>query len=225
GMPAVCVPDAELVDDLQVVADGLRAAASDDIPVIVRSAPTFAAILTGNLAGGLVPTPRAEWLLVICGSYVTQTSRQLAKLEASRPGTYVELDLAALTGPGRARELDRARQAASALLVDKRLAVVATPRARDEIADDPEAASLVTEALADLARLQEADGGIVLFKGGITAAVGVRAGLGARLATVEGPVRPGVAMWRLENGGRCLVFPGNVGSDDALAELCGEILS
>lgn len=225
GAPAVCVPDAESVDDLDAIAIGLRAALADGIPVVVRCAPTFAAVLTGNLAGELVAAPRAERLLVICGSYVTQTSRQLAQLELSRPGTLIELDLAGLTGAGRTRELARARRAAATLLTEKRLAVVATPRKRDRIADDPEAASLATDALAELTRLLHVDADVVVFKGGITAAVGVRAGLGAHFATVEGPVRPGVAMWRLEDGGRCLVFPGNVGSDNALAELCGEILT
>ncbi|MGH3025930.1 MAG: nucleotide-binding domain containing protein, partial [Gaiellaceae bacterium] len=96
---------------------------------------------------------------------------------------------------------------------------------RDEVADDPRRASLVTEALAELTRILKDDTDVVLFKGGVTAAVGLRAGLGAQLAIVEGPVRPGVAIWRLENGRRCLVFPGNVGSDDTLAEVCSEILS
>jgi hypothetical protein len=45
------------------------------------------------------------------------------------------------------------------------------------------------------------------------------------VATVEGPVAPGIALWRLENGFRCLVFPGNVGDDDALARLVAEVLA
>ena len=169
--------------------------------------------------------PRARSLLIVCGSYVPQTTRQLARLLAERPGTLVELVLSLLLGGQRERELERAAQAARECLGREGIAVVATPRTRAAAADDPEAAGLISASLARLTQLLAGESELILFKGGITSAVGIRDGLGAQMATVEGPVAPGVALWRLENGRRCLVFPGNVGGDETLAGIVAEVLA
>jgi len=224
GGPSVCVPDAETITDLEAIAEGLRVARAHSLPVIVRCAPTFAAVFCRTLAPKLLPVPRADSILVLCGSYVPQTTRQLASLLERRRDALVELDLPRLVGEHRGREVRRAARAARALLARDQIAVVATPRSRAPVADDPTAAELITHSLASLTRLLADRAELVLFKGGITSAVGVRDGLGARLATVEGPVRPGVALWRLQSGRRCLIFPGNVGGDDALADLVDEVL-
>jgi uncharacterized protein YgbK (DUF1537 family) len=64
---------------------------------------------------------------------------------------------------------------------------------------------------------------VVLSKGGITSATNLSDGLGAQEANVVGPVAPGVSLWSVvpPEGGRIsyVVFPGNVGSDDALADV------
>jgi uncharacterized protein YgbK (DUF1537 family) len=225
GGAAVCAPDAETCADLVAIADGLRAAQAAGLPVIVRSAPTFAGVLGSTLAATLLPMPRARSLLVVCGSYVPQTTRQLACLLATRPGALVELDLSRLLGGERDRELARAAQAARESLARERIAVVATPRTRSAAADDPEAAGLISAGLVVLTQLLASQSELVLFKGGITSAVCIRDGLGAQLATVEGPVAPGVALWRLEDGRRCFVFPGNVGRDETLAGIVAEVLA
>ncbi len=225
GGAAVCAPDAETAADLGAIADGLRAAQASGLPVIVRSAPTFAGVLGSTLAATLLPIPRARSLLVLCGSYVPQTTRQLARLLGERPGTLVELALLPLLGGERDSELARAAQAARESLGRERIAIVATPRTRSPAADDPEAAGLISASLARLTQLLAGESELILFKGGITSAVGIRDGLAAQVATVEGPVAPGVALWRLEDGRRCLVFPGNVGGDETLAGIVAEVLA
>jgi uncharacterized protein YgbK (DUF1537 family) len=222
--PSVCAPDAETVDDLSAIATGLRAAQAEGIPVIVRSAPTFAAVLGGTLARELLPVPRASSLLIVCGSYVAQTTKQLERFQDAYPGALVEVNLSALLTDERENELARVVRAARGSLQRLGVASVATPRARSAVADDATKAGLITDGLARVAKLLADDVELTLFKGGITSAAGVRDGLGARLATVEGPVAPGVALWRLETGSRCLVFPGNVGGDDALSALTAEVL-
>jgi uncharacterized protein YgbK (DUF1537 family) len=122
-------------------------------------------------------------------------------------------------------EIHRVAAKAAELLASKRLAVVSTPRLRLAVADDPLSASLVTDSLAKLTQLLASDATMILFKGGITSAVGIRQGLGGDIATVEGPIRPGVSLWRLENGRRCIVFPGNLGADDLLSEVVNEVLT
>lgn len=224
GAPSVCAPDAETIEDLSAIANGLRAAQAEGIPVIVRSAPTFAAVLGGTLARELLPVPHASSLLIVCGSYVARTTKQLERLQEAHPGALVEVNISDLLSDRRETEIARVVRAARDSLRRAGVAAVSTPRARSAVADDAARAALVTDGLARVANLLADEVELTLFKGGITSAAGVRDGLGARLATVEGPVAPGVALWRLETGVRCLVFPGNVGGDDALSSLATEAL-
>ena len=68
---------------------------------------------------------------------------------------------------------------------------------------------------------------LLVAKGGITAAVTLRDGVGAADAEVVGPVEPGVSLWSaLWPDGReldYLVVPGNVGDDDLLARLVAAV--
>ena len=221
---AVCAPDAVTIGDLELIVAGVRQAREDGIPLIVRCAPSFATVLCRTRAMRTLPAPEARSVLVVCGSYVPQTTRQLAQLLDRRPGALVEIEIDPLLGEARHTEVDRAAGVARDLLSRSGLAVVATPRARSGIADDPTAAGKITTALAELTGTVADSVDLVVFKGGITSAVGVRDGLGGRLVTVEGPVLPGVSLWRLEDGRRCLVFPGNVGDDDSLADLIDAVL-
>jgi uncharacterized protein YgbK (DUF1537 family) len=69
---------------------------------------------------------------------------------------------------------------------------------------------------------------VIVAKGGITAAVTLRDGVGAAEAEVVGPVEPGVSRWSARwPGGESLdyvVVPGNVGDDELLARLVAGIV-
>ena len=224
GRPAVCVPDAETIADLETIAAGLRAAEESGAEVLVRCAPAFAGVYAGTLARGHVAPPReGRPLLVVCGSWVPSTTRQLAALTAEHPGTLVEVDIAALAWNEPEREVERAAGAASQLLARSGLAVVATARTPPAGTWDFEAGQRVAANLARVAARVEPAPAVVLAKGGITSHVTAHVGLGARRGTVLGPVADGVALWRLEAGdGRdvsYVVFPGNVGTDRTLVEV------
>lgn len=222
GRPAVVVPDAETVADLEVIARGLQAAETDT-PVVARCAPAFAAIVTGTAATGLVPPPAADrGVLVVCGSFVPATTAQLAELDRARPGVTLFADVRALAGEGSAAEIERLVVAARRLIADHGLAVVATPRERDAGLVDAASQQRIAGALARIPRL--VDAGVVIAKGGITSAVTARDGLGARTARVLGPVVTGVSLWQLEAGPAYLVVPGNVGGPALLADLVASLL-
>jgi uncharacterized protein YgbK (DUF1537 family) len=222
---AVCVPDVETMDDLALIAEGLEAARRSGLPVVTRAAPSFAALLGGRRATEQVPAPHANSLLVICGSYVDRTTRQLRRLCQRRGAVPVDADVAALLGSGRAVEIARLAREARRALVLHRLAIIATPRQRLAIADDHQSSLALARALAEVVRPLAGDYDVVALKGGITSAVGLRDGLDGRSAIVEGPIASGVALWRLDNGRRCLVVPGNVGNDDLLADLVDAVLA
>ena len=120
----------------------------------------------------------------------------------------------------------RAVEAARASLLRSGLAVVATPRERSELrVHDASTGAVLAESLARLTSLLSGEVDLVLFKGGITSAVGVRDGLGWGAATVVGRVEKGVSLWQYDEHRQCLVFPGNVGDDNALARVVSGVLN
>lgn len=229
GRPAVCAPDAETLADLEIIASGLRAAEEAGAEVLVRCAPAFAGVLAGTLARTHVPPPRGNTpLLVVCGSWVPSTTRQLARVAAAHPGTLVEADVAALASAHPEREIVRIAEGASRLLRSNGLAVVATSRARPAGTWDFDAGQRVAMNLGLATAQVDPAPGVVLAKGGITSHVTAQVGLGARRGTVIGPIVDGVAVWRLEaaDGQQVsyVVFPGNVGSDETLLSVIDSIL-
>jgi uncharacterized protein YgbK (DUF1537 family) len=221
GRPVAVVPDAETVEDLELIADGVRQAG---VELAIRSAPTFAGVLGDDLARGFVePPPAPEGVLVVCGSWVPTTTRQLAELERAYPGSFVQVDARALASASPDAEIARAAREAGARLARDRIAVVTTPREHDRSLG-LEAGERLAVNLARVVPGVDPAPSVVAAKGGITSAVTVRVGLGARRAEVLGPLTDGVALW-LAEGVPYVVFPGNVGADDLLARVVAAILA
>ena len=222
GRPAVVVPDAETDADLATIARGLRTAEAAGTPVIARCAPAFAAVLTDSAARTLTPAPDGEGgVLVVCGSFVPATTAQLERLAARCPGAIVDAHVRALAGDGSDAEVERIAEAARERIASGGLAVLATERERDPALVEPASQRRIASALAQVA--QRVRAGVVVAKGGITSAVTAREGLGARAARVVGPIASGVVLWRLPDGTDYVVFPGNVGGADLLADVVAAI--
>ena len=224
GIPAVLAPDAETVDDLETIAAGYRAAAAVGAAVIVRCAPTFAGVLAHTTASAPAPLPGAgDGVLVVCGSYVAQTTRQLGRLLSAWPQSLVEADVLALAGTTPEDEIARLAGKASARLRRGPVAVLATPRERPEGTTSLEAGERIAVNLARVVAALDRRPSVLVVKGGITSAVTLREGVGADEADVVGPVVPGVSRWapRWPDGSPLdyLVVPGNVGDDELLAGL------
>lgn len=221
GRPAVLAPDAENEADIALIAVGARLASARGIPFVVRSSPAYAGILPGTMAAGRAAPPAGvERLLVLCGSHVPTSTRQLARLVDSAPGCLVEADVRALAGDRSELELRRIGDAASALLAAGRLAIVATKRGL--IGLTKEEGLRVAEHLARVPNLISPRADVVLAKGGITSAVTLSRGLDAPLARVTGPLLDGVSLWQAQTRSGAelpyVVFPGNVGDDERLLD-------
>jgi uncharacterized protein YgbK (DUF1537 family) len=229
GGPAVLAPDAETADDLALIAAGYATAIRAGVPAVVRCAPAFAGVLAGTTSPRLVDPPRSGegGVLLVCGSYVPATTRQLGALVATRPGTLVEVSVDALAGPDARVEIARAAAAATAVLDRERFVAIATPRTRSEQLSSLATGERVAAGLAQVAGLIEPRPPVVIAKGGITSAVTLQMGLGVDVADVVGPVLPGVSLWHADAAGRSLdylVVPGNVGDDDLLIRLLDAVV-
>lgn len=226
GGAATCAPDAETIADLEAIAEGLEEAETGGVEVVVRSAPTFVGVLAGNLAREHVPPPApAKRVLVVCGSFVPLSTRQLETLLAAHPGTLVEANLEHLAARDASGEVERLARVAESLMSERGLAIVATPRKRVDV--DLEAGERMAVNLARVIGRLSAPPDVVVAKGGITSAVTVKEGLGATSAWVAGPLVDGVSLWsvRLASGQEVpyVVFPGNVGTEETLVTVVEKI--
>ena len=218
--------------DLETVAYGGLLAELDGKAFLFRTGPSFVRALTGidpkaPLRGAeLWPSGRrAGHGLIVVGSHVSRTGRQLAWLRARGGTTDIELDVsAALTGPGAV--------AATGLRVAAALArsdvLLYTSRAVVQRAgeDSLAVARMVSAALAGIVRgAMSAQPAWILAKGGITAHDVALSGLGIRRARVAGQLFPGMisVFHPIDAAAEALgmpfvVFAGNVGDDAALAQ-------
>jgi uncharacterized protein YgbK (DUF1537 family) len=224
GLPAALVPDVENLSDLELIARGYRAAVEEGVEALVRCAPSFAGVLAGTSADGFAPPPRAETVLVVCGSYVPSATGQLRALLDAYPDSLVEVDVVALASPDPAPEIERAASAASALLrADARIAVLATPRERPAGTESLTVGQRIGLGLARAAGSVSPTPTCVVAKGGITSCVTLRDGFGASQAEVVGPLLPGVSLWR-SGDLDYVVVPGNVGDERLLADVVDRVL-
>jgi uncharacterized protein YgbK (DUF1537 family) len=222
--PAVLALDAETTQDLEAIAAGYVDAASVGAPAIVRCAPAFAGVLSDTTARAAAALPIARaGVLVVCGSYVEQTTRQLERLLAERQDALVEADVGELAHGDASAEGARLVAETSLRLGRDVVAVLATARSRPAATTSLEAGERIALGLARVVGAVKPRPSVVVAKGGITSALVLREGIAADQAEVVGPVLPGVSRWVAEwPDGRpveYLVVPGNVGDDDLLASL------
>ena len=168
--------------------------------------------------------------LVVVGSHVGLTSRQVAKAQDRGGMTETELHVPTLIDPDRrdAHVADIGRRVAKALATSDVLLFTSRTLLRGGDADDSLAISrTVSTAVIEVVRAAlAAHPAWVVAKGGITSHdVAVR-GLGIRRAEVIGQLFPGmVSVFRpIEAapeavGTPYVVFAGNVGGDDTLADV------
>lgn len=217
GPTAVAV-DSETAEDVELVAEGFRRATASGDESVLRCGPALAGALGHATAGGPVPFPKADRVLVVCGSYVSQSARQLERVSARFPDAVVGVDpLALARGDDMSTIVARLRER----LDSSGLAVLAVAGPRSERLSNLSGGMQIARRVAETIAVADRPEALVVLKGGVTSAVALRAGLRAAQADVVGPVMPGVALWRIvEPSPRSvLVVPGNVGDDDLLVRI------
>ncbi|MDP9363593.1 MAG: hypothetical protein M3Q10_05100 [Chloroflexota bacterium] len=234
GRPVVV--NATSYRDLDVVVLGLLRAEAAGKRFLYRTGASFVRARAGlaerpllsraDLLNAASPSPLPG--LVVVGSHVRRTAEQLTALLALPGVAQVELRVPRVVDSStRLEEIEAARRAASVALNRGVTPVVATSRELFR-APDPlaqlETSRAVSSALVEVVSGVEGRPGWVVGKGGITSSDVGTVALGARRAVVLGQVRPGIPVWRLGPETRFpglpyVVFPGNVGTPDTLAEV------
>jgi uncharacterized protein YgbK (DUF1537 family) len=231
------VVNATEYSDLEVVVLGLLEAEAAGQAFVYRCGPSFV-----RVRGGIEPAPplSAEALyarrpreghgLVLVGSHVEMTTRQLEHALKLDSVHAAELSVARMLDPA-----TREEEIASALAeverhLPEREVILYTSRELARANGSNQALDVgrsVSDALVEL--VQRLDPGLPLAfcvaKGGITSSdVGTR-GFGVRRAEVAGQMLPGtISVWILPEdsafpGLPYVIFPGNVGEPETLAEV------
>jgi len=220
--------------DVEVFVWGLMQAEGQGQRFLFRTAASFVKVRGGIPDRGLLAfeelSPAGGEVgvggLTIVGSYVGRTTAQLGQALALAGTLGLELPVAQVLSEGSRREtIDRAlrqveaglRQGWDVILYTSRELVV--PVGMSQLA----AAQRVSLALVAVLRGLSVRPAYLIGKGGITSSDLATDGLAVRQAQVLGQIVPGVPVWRLGGESKYpglpyVVFPGNVGGPDALAQ-------
>lgn len=170
--------------------------------------------------------------LVLAGSYVPKTTAQLQRLRERRGDKLhvLELPVTQLVSSTRIAEtlVSAAAREASETLAAGKDVLVMTSRELVKGTDALSSLSIgskVAQALVALMERIDVRPRYIIAKGGITSSDAATKGLRMRRARVLGQAAPGVPLWVCtEETSRhravpYVVFPGNVGSEDTLADI------
>lgn len=171
--------------------------------------------------------------LIVIGSHVNKTSRQLEKLKKSISDCmFIEFDQHRVLTRDLAQETRRVSQRADQLLKEGVTVVVSTRRERvDFITDDLQKQLAMTReiafALMSVVKDLTVKPRFILSKGGITSSDIGTQGLGVSRALVLGQIQACIPVWKIEQGKYAgspyIIFPGNIGTDDALSDIVHEL--
>jgi uncharacterized protein YgbK (DUF1537 family) len=236
GVPVVI--NAAGYGDLAVVVLGLLRAEAAGKHFLYRTAASFV-----RLRGALKSKPLLEISeigsdsssakaggLVIVGSYVPGSTAQLENLLALPQVLSIELPVERVIGSAdeaRAVSSEAGRQLEIAVETE-RVGVLYTSRTLVTSIDRVENLEIgkkVSNALIAALHQVKSRPRFIIAKGGITSHDVAQKGLGAARAHVLGQLFPGVPVWRLQTGPQSrfegvpyVVFPGNVGGPESLAQ-------
>lgn len=235
GFNKILVDSIEETDVMIFMIAFLRAVRSGK-RFLFRSAAAVPKVL-GNISSRPLLT-RAELMsesshggIVLIGSHVDRTTRQLEELKRSPcPLTFLEFQASRVhEDGGLAKETDRVRKLAETELQSGRTAVIYTSRTLVSTDSDDkdkilETSVKISEALTKIIGNLSVRPSFILAKGGITSSdVGTKA-LHVKRATVMGQVKPGIPVWMTGAESKFpglpyIIFPGNVGEVEALREI------
>lgn len=242
GRPAVV--DAVTDDDLRVLVLGILQAEAAGAELLYRVGPSFVRARAGlgaapplsqqELAAlGLAGGAAGRHGLVVAGSHVPRTTRQLERLLAMPGVARAELDVPAVLRPqtraetvaAAAAEVTAGLAVSDVALCTSRELVTATGADGNLAIAATVSAALVEVVRAVTARLRPA---WIVAKGGITSSDIATRGLGLRRAWARGTMLPGiVSLWdpdsTADGQSPLVVFAGNVGDDQALAQVVARL--
>lgn len=235
---SVCIVNAASERDVAVFAAGMIQAEMKGKHFLCRTAASFVSARIGIKPKAPI-SPRDMGIhkernggLIVVGSYVPKTTKQVEELKSHcshiLKSIEVSVNKLAMKSPQeREEEINRTAEMANALLRARKDTLIMT--SRELIKGNSPAESLeinfrVSSALVEIVRRVTTRPRYILAKGGITSSDLATKALEAKRAKVVGQAMAGVPLWQLGPESRhpgvpYIVFPGNVGDNNAVAEV------
>ena len=233
----VCVVNGASNRDMEVFVQGTLQAESGGRRFLFRAAASFIKALLGQTERHLLTPSEMKMdgsggILVVVGSHVPRTTQQLDHLLAYTDAVGIEADASLmLSGETRQGEIDRASNNAEEALQSGGNAVLYTSRELVEGRSADHSLAIghqVSQAMSEVVAGVRVRPRCVIIKGGATSYAIATKALKVRRAWSPGQVAPGVPAWilgdeTLHASLPCIIFPGNVGDEDALTNLVARL--
>ena len=232
----VCVAvDGETQADLNAFAQAVLAAAAEGKRFLFRSAASLLTALAALPPQPIAATDMAQYVkdhhpgAILVGSHVQKTTQQLAELLKAPGIVGVEVDVTQMLddwAAGRSRLLTSTLAQVSQIHARGDTPAIYTSREELTFPDVQTRLAFgeeVSGLLMDIVRGLPSDLGFLISKGGITSNDTLSKGLALRTTRLLGQILPGVSVVRTEadhpqfSAMPVVLFPGNVGDENALA--------
>lgn len=221
-------------EDLECFVPELLWAISGGKTFLLRTAASILRVLAGCRGGvlsrkELTDTENTNGGVVIVGSHVKKTTRQLERLLEEGPVLPLEFNQhLVLDAKAFQREIQRVSDAADAAISRGESVAIYTRRERLDLnsadkEDELRLATRISDGVVQIIADLKIRPNFIIAKGGITSSDVATRGLSLRRATVMGQILPGIPVWRTGEeskfpGMPYVIFPGNVGDEDSLLE-------
>uniref|UniRef100_A0A0C9S8F2 TSA: Wollemia nobilis Ref_Wollemi_Transcript_4673_4554 transcribed RNA sequence n=1 Tax=Wollemia nobilis TaxID=56998 RepID=A0A0C9S8F2_9CONI len=235
---SICIVNAASERDISVFAAGMIKAEMQGKQFLCRTAASFVSARIGIKPKEPI-TPKQLGIfgkqnggLIVVGSYVPKTTKQVKELKAQcghfLRSIEVRVDAVAMKSIAeREEEISRTVEVADTFLKSRNDTLIMTSRELvlgSSASESLEINSKVSSALVEIVRRIQTRPRYLLAKGGITSSDLATKAMEASRAEVVGQALAGVPLWQLGPESRhphvpYIVFPGNVGGDDALAQV------
>jgi uncharacterized protein YgbK (DUF1537 family) len=235
----ICIVNACSYKDLEVFTMGLLRTEKSGKKFLYRSSATCVSIRAG-IAPGKIFKPSKEQLnnskgvLVMVGSYVPKTTSQLNYALNQRAYQSIEIDVLKLLTTENISALAATIAKQTDEWIDAGKDVMIYTSRQLEVGKDSDSNlkinRTVSSFLVEIVQKLQVRPSFFVAKGGITSSDLASKGLSSEKALILGQAIPGVPVWRLDSKSKFpeiiyIVFPGNVGDQSALHEVCRKIKS
>ena len=233
----ICVVNGASNRDMEVFVQGILHAEAGGRRFLFRAAASFIKALLGQSERPLLTPAEIDMdgsggILVVVGSHVPRTTQQLDHLLANTDVVGIEADATRLLSDEiRQGEIDRAANTAEGALRSGGNAVLYTSRELVEGRSADHSLAIghqVSQAMSEIVAGVRIRPRCVIIKGGATSYAVATKALNVQRAWSPGQAAPGVPAWilgeeTLHPGMPCIIFPGNVGNEDALTQLVARL--
>lgn len=209
-----------------------------DKPMLFRTAASFVKALAGIESipllqkDVLINSEQKTGGLIVIGSYVEKTTKQLTALLKRHSPETIELPIEAIIAHDNCDYFKTTFKQLNSCLYLGIDVVLFTSRqlfVSEEEGDNLSVNNKVSHFISNLVASLTVVPKYIVAKGGITSSDLATKALGIKRATVMGQALPGVPVWRTGIESKFpemsyVIFPGNVGDNDALAELYEKLI-